>query len=232
MNRRQLLGGLAALPVASEVRAQEAVPKYRLRSGLVAYSYRTALAAKTLTYEGLIQRIADWGLDGLDCTVYWFPDAPNTPNDWLASLRRTAMKYGVSIYNAGVRVRLCQPTAELQAAEFENIRKWVDVADRIGSPHVRVFGGPLPKGATEEQAIAWAAEVLKRGAEYSASRGSTLGGEDGGGRGGWGEEGGKAGGKSEGRRGQPAEERVRRFGADAAVYDERPSEGQDRERGG
>lgn len=181
MNRRQLLGGLAALPVASEVRAQEAVPKYRLRSGLVAYSYRTALAAKTLTYEGLIQRIADWGLDGLDCTVYWFPDAPNTPNDWLASLRRTAMKYGVSIYNAGVRVRLCQPTAELQAAEFENIRKWVDVADRIGSPHLRVFGGPLPKGATEEQAIAWAAEVLKRGAEYSGSRGITLGVEDDGG---------------------------------------------------
>ena len=180
MNRRQLLGGLAALPIAPQLGAQTGA-HYRLHSGLVAYSYRTQLAAKTITYQDIIHRIAEWGLDGLDCTVYWFPDTPNTPNDWLASLRREAMKYGVTIYNAGVRVQLCQQTPELQAAQFENIKKWVDVADRIGSPHVRVFGGQIPKGATEAQAIGWAAEVLKRGAEYSGSRGITLGVEDDGG---------------------------------------------------
>jgi L-ribulose-5-phosphate 3-epimerase len=180
MNRRQLLATLAAGAAAPQLNAQSA-PKYRLHSGLVAYSYRTQLAAKTITYEDIIHKIAEWGLDGLDCTVYWFPDTPNTPNSYLAALRREAMKYGVTIYNAGVRVQLCQPTAELQAAQHENIKKWVDVADRIGSPHVRVFGGQVPKGATEEQAIGWAAEVLKRGAEYSASRGITLGVEDDGG---------------------------------------------------
>jgi len=53
--------------------------------------------------------------------------------------------------------------------------------DRIGASHVRVFGGPIPKGATEQQAIAWAVEVLKRGAEYAGSRGIILGVEDDGG---------------------------------------------------
>jgi len=154
MNRRQLLGTLAALPAASQLRGQSE-SKYRLRSGLVAYSYRTQLAAKSMTYEDLIRKIADWGIDGLDCTVYWFPDTPNTSNEYLASLRRTAFKYGVDIYNAGVRVQLCQPTAELQRAQFENIKKWVDVADRIGAPHMRVFGGPVPKDATQTQAIGW-----------------------------------------------------------------------------
>jgi sugar phosphate isomerase/epimerase len=180
MNRRQLLTTLAALPAASQLHGQSE-SKYRIRSGLVAYSYRTQLAAKSLTYEDLIHRIADWGIDGLDCTVYWFPDTPNTPNDYLASLRKTAYKNGVEIYNAGVRVQLCQPTAELQRAQFENIRKWVDVADRLGASHVRVFGGPVPKDATEKQAIAWAAEVLKRGCEYAGNRGITLGVEDDGG---------------------------------------------------
>ena len=179
MNRRQLLS-LAVLPASSQLMAQTA-PNFRLRSGLVAYSYRTQLAAKSMTYEDLIRKIADWGLDGLDCTVYWFPDAPNTPNDYLAKLRRTAHKYGVAIYNAGVRVRLCQPTPELQQAEFENIKKWVDVTDRLGASHMRVFGGAIPKGATEQQAIAWAAEVLKRGAEYAGGRGIILGVEDDGG---------------------------------------------------
>lgn len=179
MNRRQMLA-LSALPVATQLVAQTP-PKFRMRSGLVAYSYRTQLAAKSMSYEDLIRKIADWGLDGLDCTVYWFPEAPNTPNDYLARLRRTAYQFGVAIYNAGVRVQLCQPTRELQVAQFENIRKWVDLTERIGASHMRVFGGPIPKGATEQEAISWAAEVLKRGAEYAGERGIILGVEDDGG---------------------------------------------------
>jgi len=174
MNRRQLLTTLAALPAASQLPAQSE-PKFHLRAGLVAYSYRKQFESKSLNYIDLIGRIADWGLDGLDCTVYWFPD---TSNEYLASLRKAAYKSGVQIYNAGVRVRLAQPTPELRAAEFENLKKWVDVADRIGASHVRVFGGPIPKGASEQQAIAWAVEVLKRGAEYAGRKGIVLGVED------------------------------------------------------
>jgi sugar phosphate isomerase/epimerase len=171
MNRRRLLTSLAAAPVAARLDAQPA-SGYHLRAGLVAYSYRKELAAKSISYEDVIRRISDWGLDGLDCTVYWFPD---TSPGYLASLRRAAFRNGVQIYNAGVRVQLSQPTAELQQAEVENIRKWVDVADHLGAGHVRVFGGNIPKGATEQQAIAWAAEVLKRGAEYAGGKGITLG---------------------------------------------------------
>ena len=174
MNRRQLITTLAAVPAASQLSAQPA-KKFHLRAGLVAYSYRKELAAKSLSYEDLIRRIADWGLDGLDCTVYWFPD---TSAEYLASLRKTAYRNGVQLYNAGVRVHLAQPTAELQRAESDNIRKWVDVADRIGASHMRVFGGEVPKGASESQAIAWAAEVLKRGAEYAGGKGITLGVEN------------------------------------------------------
>jgi sugar phosphate isomerase/epimerase len=177
MDRRQLLTALAALPVAAQV-PEPASKKFHLRAGLVAYSYRAQLAAKTVTYDDLIHRIADWGLDGLDCTVYWFPDTSDT---FLAALRKTAFKNGVQIYNAGVRVRLAQPTADLQKAEVENIKKWVDVTEKIGASHMRVFGGAIPEGATEQQAIGWAVEVMKRGAEYAGSRGVTIGVEDDGG---------------------------------------------------
>ncbi len=131
-----------------------------------------------MQYADLIRMVSDWGLDGLDCTTYWFPD---TSDQFLASLRKAAFKSGVQIYNAGLRVQLCQPTPELQGQQFENIKKWVDVAERLGAGHIRVFGGQVPKGATEEQAIGWAVEVLKRGAEYGGSRGITIGVEDDGG---------------------------------------------------
>lgn len=180
MNRRNLLTALAALPMASALRAQPTIAKPRphLKAGLVAYSYRTELAAKTMTYEDVIRMASDWGLDGVDTTVYWFPD---TSDAYLAGLRRAAQRSGIQLYNAGVRVQLSQPTRELQDAQVGNIKKWVDVADRIGASHVRVFGGAVPKGATQEQAIAWAVEVMKRGAEYAGSKGITLGVEDDGG---------------------------------------------------
>src|SRR6478736_6493393 len=50
-------------------------------------------------------------------------------------------------------------------AEVETVRKWIDVAQRLGAGHVRVFGGAIPKGATEEQAVVWAVETLKRCAD-------------------------------------------------------------------
>ncbi|HTX33796.1 MAG TPA: sugar phosphate isomerase/epimerase family protein [Bryobacteraceae bacterium] len=178
MDRRQILRAAAVLPTAACLHAESAGPQFHLRAGLVAYSYRQELAAKSIHYEDLIRMLADWGIDGLDCTVYWFPD---TSNEYLAGLRKVAFKNGVQIYNAGVRVALCQPSPELQLAQYENIRKWVDVADRLGASHVRVFGGSIPKGASESQAIAWAVEVLKRGAEYAGGRGITLGVEDDGG---------------------------------------------------
>src|SRR5579883_1250110 len=167
MNRRNALRALATLPLAANVRA-ETPAGYHLRPGLVAYSYRKQLAEKSLKYDDLIRMASDWGLDGLDCTVYWFPD---TSSQFLASLRKTAFKNGV-------RVQLSQPTPELQQAQVDEIKKWVDVADRLGANQIRVFGGPIPKGASEQQAIAWAVETLKRGAEYAGSRGITIGVED------------------------------------------------------
>src|SRR5258706_10142576 len=84
MTRRQPLTTLAAMPAATQIHTQTA-PAYHLRPGLVAYSYRKEMAAKTMTYDSLIRKIAEWGLDGLDCTVYWFPD---TSAEFLASLRK------------------------------------------------------------------------------------------------------------------------------------------------
>lgn len=177
MNRRQLLQTVPALVAATQLRGQSG-PQGHLKTGLVAYSFRKQLEAKTMSYEALIRYVSDLGLDGLDTTVYWFPD---TSNQYLATLRRTAYKHAVSLYSIAVRARLSQPTAELQQAEVENIKKWVDVAEKVGATHVRVFGGAIPKGASEAQAITWAVEVLKRGAEYAGSKGILLGVEDDGG---------------------------------------------------
>jgi L-ribulose-5-phosphate 3-epimerase len=177
MNRRELLRTIPALAVGTQLQGQSQ-PKCRLRAGLVAYSFRKELESRAMTYEALIRLASELGLDGIDTTVYWFPD---TSDKFLASLRRTAYKHAVSLYGIGVRVQLCRPTPELQRAEAAEAAKWVDIADKLGASHVRVFGGSVPKNATESQAIGWAVEVLKRAADYAGSKGILLGVEDDGG---------------------------------------------------
>ena len=182
MNRRSFLTTAAAAMTAAAVPAargqQPPSGKARFRTGLVAYSYRQALQAKTMTYEDLIRVAVETGTDGIDMTVYWLPA---TSDDYLLSLRRLAFRNRVEIYSIGTRVQLAQPTPELREQQLVELRKWVDVAQKVGATHVRVFGGRKPDGATLDQAVGFAAETLKRGAEYSGARGVILGVEDDGG---------------------------------------------------
>ncbi len=168
--------GLAAPAPAPQASSNR--PQARIRTGICAYSFRQALQAGTMKYDDLVHLAVETGIDGIDMTVYWFP---SIADDFLLPLRRLAYKNGVEIYSLGVRVRLCQPTDELREKELAELRKWVDVAQKMGASHVRVFGGAQPKGAPMDQAINWAAETLKCGAEYSGARGILLGVEDDGG---------------------------------------------------
>jgi sugar phosphate isomerase/epimerase len=184
MNRRHFLaaaGALAAAAAAPAVPVAQAPPaagKPRFRTGLVAYSYRQALQSKAMTYDDLIRIAVETGTDGIDMTVYWMP---STGDEFVLPLRRLAYRNRVEIYSIGTRVRLAQPTPELRDKELVELRKWVDVAQKIGATHVRVFGGSIPAGGTLDHAISLAAETLKRGAEYSGARGIILGVEDDGG---------------------------------------------------
>jgi sugar phosphate isomerase/epimerase len=131
-----------------------------------------------MTYEDLIRVAVETGTDGIDMTVYWLP---GTSDGYLLPLRRLAYRNRVEIYSIGTRVQLAQATPELQQQQLAELRKWLDVAQRVGATHVRVFGGARPAGATLDEAIGFAAETLKRAADEAGSRGLILGVEDDGG---------------------------------------------------
>jgi L-ribulose-5-phosphate 3-epimerase len=185
MNRRQYLKTLAAATLAPQALVQ-ALPqkggagegKGRFRPAICAYSFRNQLKDGSLTYAGLIKMAADLGADGVDLTTYWLPD---TNDQTLFPLKKLAYRSGIAIYTIGIRARMAQPTPELQAAEVETVRHWLNAAERLGASHMRVFGGAVPKGASEDQAVAWAVETLKRSADEAAKKGITLGVEDDGG---------------------------------------------------
>ncbi len=174
MNRRMLMKVVGGTGLAAALQAKKA----RLRTAICAYSFRDALAKKTMSYDDLVHLAVETDVDGLDLTVYWFP---STSDEFLVPLRGLAYRNGVEIYSISVRTNMCQPTQELRDREFADVRKWVDVAAKLGAGHIRVFGGTVPKGESEDRAAEWATEVLRRGAEYAGSRGVILGLENHGG---------------------------------------------------
>ena len=179
MNRRDWIKTLGAAAVGAPLaKAADRKGGGHFRSAICAYSFRDQLKKGTMTYADLIHLAAELGADGVDLTAYWLRD---TTDATLFPLKKLAYRSSVSIYTIGIGAQLARPTAELRATEVETVRKWLDVAERLGALHMRIFGGDVPKGASEDQAVAWAVETLKRCAEEAAKKGITLGVEDDGG---------------------------------------------------
>lgn len=164
---------LAAAPLA-----MGAGLKPKLRPALCAYSFRNDLQKGTLKYEDLIRISAENELDGIDMTVYWFP---NTEDSFLMPLKREAYRAGIEIYSISVRTELTKPAGLTRDQSLTELKKWVDVAAKLGAGHIRVFGGAIPKDSTEDQAADWVAEMLGPAGEYAGKHGIILGLENHGG---------------------------------------------------
>jgi len=182
MNRRDVLKTLPLFALggtAGELSADARMKaNARLRTAICAYSFREALKKKSMTYGDLVRLAVELDVDGLDLTVYWFP---NTSDEFLLPLRRLAYKNAVEIYSISIRSDMCRPTEDLREREVAWLERWVEVAVKVGAGHIRVFGGNVPKESTEDEAAEWVVAVLKRAADYSGKRGVILGLENHGG---------------------------------------------------
>jgi L-ribulose-5-phosphate 3-epimerase len=178
MNRRDYVKTLGAVSLALPSAAPAAdTGKGRFRPAICAYSFRPQFEAKTMTYEKLIHMASDLNVD-IDFTVYWLPD---TTDQTLIPLKQLAYRSGVALYSLSIASSMTQPTPELRAKSIEGLKRWLDVAERLGASHVRAYGGGTPKGMSQEQAIANAVETVKLAGDEAGRRGITLSVEDDGG---------------------------------------------------
>ena len=184
INRRRFLqtaatatAGLAAYAEGQAVNVQDSksAKEPRLFVGCCAISYSRYLRSGQLTMEDFIRKGVELHLDGVDMTVYFLK---STDPAYMAGLRHLAFKNGISFSGAACGASMVQPDKVKRAQVLEDIKKWVDVTDQLGTSHLRVFGGKLPPGATTDQGVAWSVEVMKAASDYAGMRGITLGLED------------------------------------------------------
>ena len=128
-----------------------------------------------MTMEDVIRKAVELGIDGVDMTAYWFK---STDAAYLASLRHLAFKSAVCFSGAATGASTVQTDPGKRRQVLDEIKKWVDVTESLGAPHLRVFAGQLPPGAAVQQGIEWTVDTLKVACEYAGKKGITLGIED------------------------------------------------------
>ncbi len=191
--RRTFLG-LAGLAISSPlVRAIDAIRREgpaRLRLSLAAYSFRQFFRAqpggktgnppanREIDMPGFVDYCARHGCEGAELTSYFIP-TPVT-RESLLELRRHAFLRGVSVSGTAVGNTFTLPKGERRDREIAAVKQWIDFAQVLGAPHIRVFAGNL-EGQSQADAKRHCIEALEECGEAAGRAGVFLGIENHGG---------------------------------------------------
>jgi len=146
-------------------------PKIKLSCNL--YSFDGPLRSGEMTLEQAIDFCAELGFEAVDPTGYYFPGHPAPPTDaYVYAVKRRAFLNGLGVSGTGVRNDFTVPDAAARAADVAHVKRWVEVASKLGAPVLRVFDGRAPvKGPSREQMTAWVAEAFGECAAYGERNG-------------------------------------------------------------
>jgi sugar phosphate isomerase/epimerase len=194
---RTLLAGLSLpglLPRNSgSVRAMEPIPRQgspRLLLSLAAYSFRDSFRdsshrasnlpppSRPLDLFQFIDFCGDHACAGTELTSYYFP--AGFADEFLLQLKHHAFLRGVAISGTAVGNNFTAAAEDQRRQEIAAVKKWIDRAQLMGAPHIRVFAGSVQSGS-KEQARQNAIAALQECCDYAAGKGVMLGLENHGG---------------------------------------------------
>jgi sugar phosphate isomerase/epimerase len=166
--------GLGGLPGASAAEPVKRNGKPHFKLSLAAYSYRDLLTSKEnpMHLDDFIRLCADFNLDGVELTSYYFPK--NFGEDYLIHLKQLTFRLGLDISGTAIANDFCLPDGPEREKTMAHTRQWIDYAALMGAPVIRIFAGQVPKGDSEEAAIARCAAGINEALEYAAKKGVCL----------------------------------------------------------
>ena len=137
-----------------------------IKLSLQSLSYRDTFASGALDLFGIIGKARELRLDGIDIHFAHFA---STDDAYLRTVRRACIDRGLSICYIGVSNNFGMVGDE-QRAQIDNMKHWIDVAAKVGSPMVRAFGAWIPDGDSEETVWPRLVDATKEVAEYGRQR--------------------------------------------------------------
>ena len=140
----------------------------RFKISLNAYSFNDPLRKGTTHLEAVMDFCAKENFDAIDLTAYYFPGYPEIPSDeYIFHLKRKAHQLGLAISGTGIKNDFTEPDKTKRKVEVDFVKKWIEVAAKLGAPVLRVFAGKeIPVGYTWEETANWMIEDFKTCVDY------------------------------------------------------------------
>lgn len=146
----------------------------KFKFSLAAYSYRKLLQGKTaeLTVADFIDDCATMQLEGTELTSYYFPN-PVTP-EYLRQLKQQCFRLGLDVSGTAVGNDFGHPPGEKRDQQIAHLKHWIDNAEILGAPVIRVFAGHVQQETTPEQSHKLMVAGLEECCEYAGQHGVHL----------------------------------------------------------
>jgi sugar phosphate isomerase/epimerase len=182
--RRSFLGALAAaipccaapsVGASPPARPGPATGKIRLSCNLYSFN-EPLLQTHTMTLEQVLDFCAEVGFDAVDPTGYYFPGYPEAPPDaYVYAIKNRALRLGLAVSGTGCRNDFTLDDRARRGAEVALVKRWIDVAVKLGAPMVRVFAGRgVPEGHSDAEVTGWVVEHIRECVAYGAERGVAI----------------------------------------------------------
>ena len=142
-----------------------------MRLGCICGCFNRSFDAGTLDLVGFLRLCAtDLRVEGAELQDIHFRQ---TRAAYLDMLRRTAGDLGLALIGVGVHNDFGKADVTWRQSEIAKVKHWIEVAERLGAPQVRVFAGH-PEGPVAER---WPTMIaaLREVAEFAAEAGIRLG---------------------------------------------------------
>jgi sugar phosphate isomerase/epimerase len=158
--------------LAAEPVSRNGASKFKF--SLAAYSYRSLLKGKNaeLQLSDFIDDCASMQLEGTELTSYYFPN-PVTP-EYLRQLKQQCFRLGLSVSGTAVGNDFGFPAGEKRDQQLAAMKGWIDNAEILGAPVIRVFAGHVKKETTAEQSHKLMVEGLEECCDYAGQHGVFL----------------------------------------------------------
>ncbi len=190
-----LLPLAAAVPGASTLAAVEPIKRVggaSLKVSCNAYSFAKQLGTGgtgTLSLVAFAEFCAKVGFDAVDPTGYYFPgyekNGLGVPTDkFIFALKKRCFELGLGISGTGIGNNFTVADQAARAHDVERIKKWIEVAAKLGAPVLRVFADTqmraqtwesASKGAKRDEVEKWIADDIRACADYAGKFGVLIG---------------------------------------------------------
>lgn len=170
--------GLTVLPsFAAHTNHIDKTPASRLKTSLNVFSFNDALLKGTMTLDEMVDFCASLGFEAVDITGYYFKGYPEAPSDdLLYHVKRKVFASGMEISGTGVRNDFTIADKTKRQTEVDLVRRWVEVAAKLGAPVLRIFAGTQKnEGIAEEKVTEWMLKDIQTCVDFGKQHGVVIG---------------------------------------------------------